>query len=428
MLALAVPMIISNLSVPLVGAVDTAVVGHLPEAYHIGAVALGALLFSFLYWGFGFLKMGITGYVARDYGAGDLAGIDRTLLRFLAIGLAFGVLVVAVQSPVIRLALHLLESTERVESLAATYARIRIWSAPATLFVYVLTGLFVGLHNTRLALVLQLVLNLTNVLLDLLFVPVLGYGVAGVAWATLIAEYTAAGVGLYLIRDRLKGALAVADWRLVFDRTVLRAVMATNTNIFIRTICLVFAFAWFTGRSAHYGEVILAANAVLMHFNNFAAHALDGFAHAVEALGGSAYGARSRERFLRAVRLTTAWSAGAALAASLVYLGAGNAIIRLFTTDAEVIDAAVTYLPWMIVAPVLSCWSYQLDGLFIGTGHAREMRNAMLVSTAGYLVLAWWLADALGNHGLFLALSLFMLLRTATLGYYYPGIVRAAEG
>jgi len=422
--ALAGPMIISNISVPLVGAVDTAVVGHLPEVHHIGAVALGALIFSFLYWGFGFLKMGITGYIARAYGVNDEGQISSTMIRFIALGLLLGVLVILLGNPLIKLALYLIDSSDNVESIAAEYARIRIWSAPATLCIYVFTGVFIGLHQTRLALVLQLILNLTNVLLDLLFVPILGFGVPGVAWATLIAEYLAAGCGFYLLGTRIRTTLSSLSYEQFFDFASIRDMMWTNGNIFIRTMCLVFSFAFFTAQSAKHGELILAVNAVLLHLQNIMAYGLDGFAHAIEALGGSAYGAKDRNRFKRAVRLTTIWSANMAVLVTLTYLAFGNAIISMFTNSDEVIMTAQNYIIWMAISPLVSCWSFQLDGLFIGTGHAREMRNAMIISTITFLLAAMVMQNYFGNHGLFLALTYFMVIRALTLGYYYPSVLK----
>ena len=422
---LAGPMILSNLTVPLVGAVDTAVVGHLPGPHHIGAVALGALIFSFLYWGFGFLKMGITGYVARSYGTGNERDISVAMLRFLLTGLIAGMLIIALGKPLVDFALHLLDSTERVESLAADYAYIRIWSAPAALCVYVFTGVFIGLHDTRMALVLQLALNLTNLVLDLLFVPVLDLGVPGVAWATLIAEYGAAALGLFLLRKRLIRAVRQIAVRELLEAGAIRHLASTNGNIFIRTVCLMFGFAFFTDQSARHGEMILAANTILLHLQTIMAFGVDGFAHAIEALGGSAYGAGNRRRFLRAVRITTAWSLVTAALFALLFLLFGHTIIGWFTGTPAIVDLARQYLPWMIVSPLLSFASFQLDGLFIGVGHTREMRNAMLASTAGYILLAFLLQPWLGNHGLFLALSCFMILRAVTLYCYYPGVVRA---
>ena len=423
--ALAGPMIISNISVPLVGAVDTAVVGHLPELHYIGAVALGALIFSFLYWGFGFLKMGITGYIARAYGADDETLISQTMLRFLLLGLVLGVAVILLRNPLINFALYLIHSTDNVETYAAQYSLIRIWSAPATLCVYVFTGIFVGLHNTRMALVLQLVLNLTNIALDLLFVPVLEWGVPGVAWATLIAEYSAAILGFVLLRRKIHEALKNADWNQILEIGALKEMMQTNGNIFIRTICLVFSFAFFTAQSARYGELILAVNSVLMHLLTTMAYGIDGFSHSIEALGGSAYGAGNLERFKRAVRLTTIWSFTTAVVFTLVYMAFGSTIISWFTSSQQIIATADTYLVWMIISPLLSCWSFQLDGLFIGVSHTREMRNAMVLSTAGYLAMAYLLQPLLGNHGLYLAMTLFMVFRAITLGWYYPSVLRA---
>ena len=421
-------MIISSISVPLVGAVDTAVVGHLSGLHHIGAVALGALIFSFVYWGFGFLKMGITGFIARAYGVDDQDSISGTMLRFILLGLALGLAVIILGNPLVRLALYLVDSSEAVETLAAEYALIRVWGAPATLCVYVFTGIFVGMHQTRLALVLQLVLNFINVGLDLLFVPILELGVPGVAWATLIAEYSAAFCGFFMLRKSLFRALDRLRWSDIFEAGALKEMARTNGNIFIRTICLVFSFAFFIAQSAAHGELILAVNTVLLHFQTIMAYGLDGFAHAVEAMGGSAYGARDKARFKRSAWLTTLWSAGMAAFVSIAYLLFGNAFVALFTDAAEVIRTADQYLIWMVISPVVSCWSYQLDGLFIGTGHAREMRNAMIVSTAGYLILAMAFQSIFGNHGLFLGLTCFMILRTMTLYYYYPQLVRSIPG
>ncbi len=418
-------MIISNISAPLVGAVDTAVVGHLPGLHSIGAVALGALIFSFIYWGFGFLKMGITGFIARAYGADDQDSISATMLRFILLGIVLGLAVIILGNPLVGLVLYLIDSSEAVETLAAEYSLIRVWGAPATLCVYVFTGIFVGMHQTRLALVLQLVLNLTNVALDLLFVPILELGVPGVAWATLIAEYSAAFCGFFLLRKPLSRAFNRLRWSDIIEAGALKEMASTNGNIFIRTICLVFSFAFFTAQSAAYGELILAVNTVLLHFQTVMAYGLDGFAHAVEAMGGSAYGARDRERFRRAAQVTTFWSAAMAALISVIYLLFGNGFVALFTDATEVVRTADQYLVWMVISPVVSCWSFQLDGLFIGTGHAREMRNAMIVSTIGYLILAIAFQSIYGNHGLFIGLIGFMILRTLTLYYYYPQLVRS---
>ena len=425
--ALAGPIIISNISVPLVGAVDTAVVGRLPEPQAIGAVALGALIFSFLYWGFGFLRMGTTGFIARAHGANHQQALSDTLLRVLILALAFGFLVILLSQPVIGLALHLLDSSTGVEQLTRDYTEIRIWSAPATLCIYVFTGVFIGLQKTSHAFILQLILNIINVALDFLFVIGFEMGVEGVALATLIAEYFAAICGFLLLRGPLIIALRQFDRQRLLSRSAVLELMHANGNIFIRTLCLVFAFAYFTAQSAKMGEVVLAANAILLHLNSIMAYGLDGFAHAAEALTGGAYGAGKRHEFSRSVALTSVWAGLMAVLVSLAYLFFGKSILGLFTNIEAVVDTALNYLPWMIISPIVSVWSFQFDGIFVGVGYTREMRNAMLVSMILYLALVSVLVPYWGNHGLFLALSLFMVLRSLTLGYYYPRILASLE-
>lgn len=425
--ALAGPIILSNISVPLVGAVDTAVVGHLPEPDSIGAVALGALIFTFLFWGFGFLRMGTTGFVARAYGANDQQALSDTLLRVLLIAITLGLAVIAFGYPLIQFALYLLDSSDHIESLTESYATIRIWSAPATLSIYVFTGVFIGLQNMRYVFVLQLVMNIVNVLLDLLFVLVFDMGVEGVALATLIAEYLAALLGFWLLRKPLAKAYRQLNWPRLLERSAILALMKANGDIFVRTLCLVFSFGYFTAQSASMGEVILAANSILMHLQSILAYALDGFAHAAEALAGSAYGAGKQKQFKRAVKLTTIWGLICALLISLAYWLFGGFILQLFTSIDAVLLSATTYLPWTIIAPLVSIWSFQFDGIFIGTGYTREMRNAMIVSMLIYLALLVLLVPVLGNHGLFLSLSLFMVIRALTLAYYYPKIVKSMD-
>ena len=424
---LAGPIMLSNISVPLVGAVDTAVVGHLPDPAAIGAVALGALIFSVVYWGFGFLRMGTTGFIARALGAQDQQALLDTMLRALVIAIGIGVFIIAVSYPIIEVALYLLQGGEQVEALTRDYALIRIWSAPATLSLYVFTGVFIGMHNTWHALLLQLILNITNILLDVLFVIGLDMGVEGVAIATLIAEYFAVCAGIYLLRPAIATALRQIDLKRLIDKEAMGQLFRANRDIFMRTLGVTFAFAWFTAESARLGDVILAANAILMHLQNIMAYALDGFAHAAEALAGSAYGASRRSEFKRAVLLTSIWAAILALLLTLIYWIFGHLILSLFTNIEPVLNTALDYLPWLIISPLLSIWSFQLDGIFIGSGYTAEMRNAMLISVIFYLLLLIILVPLLGNHGLFLGLSLFMLLRAITLGFYYPRILSDLE-
>ncbi|MEB8433192.1 MATE family efflux transporter [Cocleimonas sp. KMM 6892] len=425
--ALAGPIIVSNLSIPLVGAVDTAVVGHLPGPESIGAVALGALIFSFLFWGFGFLKMGTTGFIAQAYGADNEPLLLDTLSRVIILALGLGLFSILISYPIIQFALYLLDGTPAVEALTANYAHIRIWSAPATLSTYVFTGVFIGMHNTKRVLILLLVLNFTNILLDLVFVVGFNMGVEGVAYATLIAEYLAAACGFFMLREPIKKALARFSWKAILERQAITRLLSANSDIFIRTLCLVFSLSYFTAISTGMGEVVLAANAILLHLQSIMAYALDGFAHAAEALTGSAYGARNKKAYVRSVKMTSVWAFGFSVLISAIYLIFGEMILGFFTNIDEVLATATTYLPWMIIAPLVSIWSFQIDGIFIGASYTKEMRNAMLVSTLIFLVLLQFLVPQWGNHGLFLGLSLFMLIRALTLGFFYPRILKALK-
>ncbi len=413
------------MSVPLVGAVDTAVVGHLPDAIYIGAVALGAIIFNFLFWGFGFLRMGTTGFVAQAYGGGDIDEVRATLARALLLAVALGIVVVALQFPIGLLAFWAFSGSVELESLANSYYVIRVWSAPATLANYAILGCLIGIHNTRAVLALQLVLNITNVLLDLLFVLGLGWGVQGVALASVISEFVALAFASWLVMrnlNRLGGQWARAR---IVDISRLKALLHVNINIFIRTLCLIFAFSYFTAMGTKMGEITLAANAVLLHLQHFLAYGLDGFAFAVEALAGSAYGARNRGAFRTAVRVTTIWALIVAGLFTILYAVLGTSIINVITGIELVRLAAADYLIWVLVSPVLSVWSYQLDGIFIGATRPVEMRNGMVLSLLVYLLAIWLFIPLLGNHGLWLSLMIFMVTRAITLGLWYPRIERS---
>ncbi len=426
--ALAWPIMLSNLSIPLVGAVDTAVMGHMPDPAYIGAVAIGASLFSVLFWSFGFLRMGTTGFVAQAYGVGDGHEARMAFTRALLVAGVLALAILALQWPTAVIAFAIIDGSESVTTLARSYFDIRIWSAPAAFANYALLGTLIGLQNTRAVLVHQLVLNGTNVALDLLFVPVLGFGVEGVALASVIAEFTAVGLGVWLVLREL-GRLPVSRPRTrLFDRERLSALFAVNGNILIRTLCLVASFFWFAATGARIGETELAANAVLMQLLFFLAYGLDGFAHAAEGLAGSAWGRRKRTHFTAAIRTTTVSACGVALIFTLIYAGLGTTFISWMTDQESVRSTAATYLPWMIAAPLIAVWSFQLDGIFIGTTRTVEMRNAMLISFLFFLFAVWALVPLLGNHGLWLALMLFLALRAATLFAYMPRLQRALDG
>jgi len=423
-LAIAVPITISNVSTPLLGIVDTAVVGQIPDPIHIGAVALGALVFNFAFWAFGFLRMGTTGLTAQALGAGDPMEVRASLGRAVLIALAVGAALIALQWPIRELAFTLLQGSAAVEHLARDYYDIRIWAAPATLINYALLGWFIGLGRARVALTLQLVLNLSNIALDAWLVLSMGMGVRGVALGTLIAELLAAAVGLAIAARHVRGIGGRWDFGRLTDTVRLKHTVAVNGDIMVRSLALITAFAWFMAQGAKQGDVTLAANAVLMQFITVSAYFLDGLAFAAEALVGRAVGAANRAGLAQAGRVTTRWAAGVAAITSVCLAVLGTTLIDLLTVDPATRAAARSYLPWAALAPLVGVWAFQLDGIFIGATRTADMRNAMLIALAIFLA-AWWALTPFGNHGLWAALYVHYAARTGTLLYYLPGLVRS---
>ena len=407
---IAAPMILSNISPPLLGLVDTAVMGHLDSPHYIGAVAVGSIVFGFLYLAFNFLRMSTTGLAAQGQGAGAESAIRVTLVQSLMVACGIAIALVLLQRPLGHLAFALIGPDPQVAEAAWEYYTTRIWSAPATLGTFALMGWFIGLQNARAPLAIVLIVNLLNIVLDLLFVPVLGMRTEGVALASVIAEYVGLAYGLWLARAHLRGAgVRSAE---VFDRSRLRRLFTVNAHLFVRTLALMFAFAFLTAMGARQGDLVLAANAILINLLYLMAYALDGFANAAEALVGRAIGARDREGLHLAVRRSMSWCAGVAVLIATAYAIAGPAIVELLTDLPEVRDTTNTYLPWIVAAPVICAWCYLYDGVFVGATLSREMRDTMLLSLAGFL-LAWWLLRPLGNHGLWLAFMLFNAARAA---------------
>lgn len=424
------PIVLSNATVPLLGLADTAVIGNLGNAALIGAIAVGAMIFSFLYWGFGFLRMGTTGLIAQALGSRDEAEVRATLMRALLFGGVTGLVLVILQYPIMLGAFSAVGGSPEVEANAQAYFQIRIWGAPATLATYALLGFFIGLQNSRAALVLQLVLNGLNISLDVLFVMGLHMGVEGVALGTLIAEVFTAGFGLWLalgmLRQRLPGIpLKPLDWTRILDREAVRKTVSVNFDIMIRTLCLIFSFAWFTNQGAKSGDVLLAANAILMQLVTFAAFFLDGFAFSAESLVGEAVGAKSRARLKQAVLYSAELAVATAAVFSVLYFIGGGLVIDALTSAEDVRAASRVFLYWAAASPLLAIWCYQLDGIFIGATRTRDMRNAMAASLAIYLAAFYLLEGRFGNHGLWAALSIFFIARAVTLYARYPALVRS---
>lgn len=421
---LAGPMILSNLTVPLMGMVDSAIMGHLPDPSLIGAVAVGALIFSFLFWGLGFLKMGTTGYAAQAFGAGDRAELAATLARPTLLALLLAAAILALQEPVARLSFWIVEPSQEVQANARLYYDIRIWSAPATLLTYGVVGWLIAVQDTRWVLVLALVTNLFNLGFSLFFVLALDWGIVGVAAGTVAAEYVALLTVLPVIAVKLSRHAARPTWARVLDRRAVIAMLRLNLDLLLRTFALLAAFTVFTSAGARQGDAILAANALLMHLQSLMAYGLDGFAHAAETLSGAAWGRRSRKDFVGGIEAATLWAAILSIGFAIAYAIAGPAILTLFTEHLDILEEASRYLPWMVVSPLVSIWSFMLDGVFVGTTRSAAMRNAMLLSLLVYLGLAWALVPGWGNHGLWVAFLGFMLARAVTLGVLLPGLIR----
>lgn len=416
MVGLAWPLILSNITVPLLGLVDTAVVGHLPDSRYLGGVTLGATLFSFLFWGFGFLRMGTTGLTAQAHGRGDVDAVLRLLGQSLLLAMGIGLALIALHPLLIPAGLALLDGSPSVTTEADLYARIRIASAPAVLANYALIGWFLGRGYSKVTLLLMVINNLVNIILDLVFVVGLGMATDGVALASVIADYLTLATGLGL------AAWGWRDWGwpritgLLNDTVGYRRLLSVNGALFIRTLCLLFAFAFFHAQGASLGDTTLAANAVLLQFVLLASYGLDGFAHATESLVGQRIGAADEPGFRAVIRAATEWSTIMAGAASLAFLLAGDSLIGLLTDLPAVRTTAADYLLWVVAMPLLAAASYLLDGIFIGATRPRAMRDTMLLALLGVYLPVWWVTQPLGNHGLWLAFMAFTVARSIFLG------------
>ncbi|WP_420003179.1 MATE family efflux transporter [Arenibacterium sp. LLYu02] len=423
-LKIALPIVLSNATVPILGAVDTGVVGQLGEAAPIGAVGVGAVILSTIYWVFGFLRMGTTGLAAQARGAGDEAETGALLMRGLILAGGAGLFFILAQALVFWGAFALAPASAEVEGLARQYLEIRIWGAPATIALYAVTGWLIAMEKTRSVFLLQIWMNGLNILLDLWFVLGLGWGIEGVAIATLIAEWSGLALGLWFCGAAFAGD-QWHDWARIFDRARLKRMMAVNGDIMVRSVLLTVSFTTFLFIGAKFGDVTLAANQVLLQFIEITAFALDGFAFSAEALVGGAVGARDPQALRRAVVVSGQWCFGFSLALAVGFWLGGGALIDLMAKAPEVQAAARHYLIWVLLLPVVSMATYMLDGIYIGATWTRDMRIAMMQAVAVYAVSLGILVPAMGNHGLWLALVVLNLARAVTLGRRYPRLASA---
>lgn len=417
------PIILANAALPALGLVDTAVIGHYGTEVDLGALALGTLLFNFIYWTFIFLRMATTGFVAQAAGAGDEEEVRATLARSTLLGLAIGAAVILVQVPLGWLYFGLIDGSAAVREVAGQYYAARIWGAPAALALYAFSGALIALGKSRTLLFVHLFLNGLNAGLDVWLAGGLGMGARGIGLGTAIAEWAtcliAGALLLRLLRARHRDSQPFLPWRRIFDPALLRASFSANGNIMIRTLCLLAAFGFVTNQGARFGDVTLAANHVLLQFVSFSAFFLDGFAYVAEAQVGTAVGARDRERFRRVVRLTSelAIATAAALAGGIFLFG--PKIIGVMTSLPNVSAAATSFLPWATLYVFFSVGAFQLDGVFIGATRTREMRNAGLVSVSIFIACAFPLVAHWGNHGLWAAFVIFVIARAGALVPYF---------
>ena len=421
LLRLAVPLILSNLTVALQGMVDTAVVGHLDTPVYIGAVAVAAVIFNFLYWGMGFLRMSTVGIIAQFKGDENHDRLRSALLHSCFLGAVIALGILLLRTPIITLGLDLVGGTPEIRMHAGVYFYWAVWAAPAVLLNMTCIGWLLGMQNARATLYVTLLIGILNIVLDFAFVFGLGLDVRGVALASVISQYSGSGLAAFFIYGELKRHPGRWRRQVILDTKDFAALLVLNQNIFIRTMCLLFAFAFFTRQGANQGELILAANAVLLHFQMLVALGLDGFANAAEALVGKAVGAKDHRQFRESVRSVMAWGGGVALLYSLLFMIAGTGLVNLMTNIPAVRETACLYLPWMIASPVISVWCFMFDGIFIGATRGGELRNGMLFSTFVVYLPCWYLLQGLGNHGLWLALMVFFVARALSLLWYFRG-------
>ncbi|MFT7594730.1 MAG: MATE family multidrug resistance protein [Paracoccaceae bacterium] len=425
-LHLALPIVLSNATVPILGAVDTGVVGQIGLAVPIGAVGIGAIILSALYWIFGFLRMGTVGLTSQARGAGDQGEVAALLTRALLIGATGGAVMILLQVPLFWASFQMSPASPEVEELATAYMRIRVWSAPAAIAIYGITGWLIALERTRAVLVIQVWMNGLNIALDMWFVLDLGWGVNGVAFATFLAEWSGLALGLWFCRS----AFAVPDWRnwvQVFDAAKLKHMGMVNSNILIRSVLLQVIFVSFLFLGAGFDDVTLAANQVLLQFLYITAYAMDGFAAAAETLVGQALGARQRAVLRRGAWITSFWGLAVVLVLGLVFAIFGGMIIDVMSTSDDVRQVARLYLPYMVAAPALGWAAWMLDGIFIGATRSGDMRNMMIISFGVYVAAVAILLPSLQNHGLWLALLISFVVRGITLGLRYPALEAQAD-
>lgn len=410
-LQLAIPSIVSNITVPLLGLVDVAIVGHLGSASYIGAIAVGGMLFNMIYWIFGFLRMGTSGMTAQVYGKRDLTEVVRTLLRTVGVGLLISLGLWILQSPILRGAFVLIDATEEVKRWASLYFNICIWGAPAILGLYGFAGWFIGMQNSRFPMFIAITQNIVNIAASLCFVFVLGMKVEGVALGTLIAQYAGLLMAFALWLKYYKRLKAYIDWNGLWGREAMRRFFSVNSDIFFRTLCLVAVTTFFTSTGARQGDVILAVNTLLMQLFTLFSYIMDGFAYAGEALAGRFIGAKNDVGLRRCIRLLFLWGIGLSLSFTILYAFLGRDFLGLLTNDTSVIEASGDYFYWVLAIPLCGFSAFLWDGIFIGATATRQMLYSMLVASATFFIIYYLFYRSMGNHALWMAFLGYLSLR-----------------
>ena len=410
-LQLAIPSIVSNITVPLLGLVDVAIVGHLGSASYIGAIAVGGMLFNMIYWIFGFLRMGTSGMTAQAYGKRDLTEVVRTLLRAVGVGLLISLGLWILQSPILRGAFVLIDATEEVKRWA--YFNICIWGAPAILGLYGFAGWFIGMQNSRFPMFIAITQNIVNIAASLCFVFVLGMKVEGVALGTLIAQYAGLFMAFALWLKYYGRLKAYIDWNGLWGGEAMRRFFSVNSDIFFRTLCLVAVTTFFTSTGARQGDVILAVNTLLMQLFTLFSYIMDGFAYAGEALAGRFIGAKNDVGLRRCIRLLFLWGIGLSLSFTILYAFLGRDFLGLLTNDTSVIEASGDYFYWVLAIPLCGFSAFLWDGIFIGATATRGMLASMAAAAVCFFAAFYGFRPALGNHALWLAFLIYLSIRGA---------------
>lgn len=416
-LQIALPSIVSNITVPLLGLIDAAIVGHLGAASYIGAIAVGGMLFNIIYWIFGFLRMGTSGMTSQAYGQKDEAETMRILARSMGVGMLIALALIILQYPIERIAFTLMKATPEVERLASLYFRICIWGAPAVLGLYSISGWCIGMQNSRFPMYVAITQNIVNILASLVLVYGFGMKIEGVAIGTLVAQYAGLLMAAWLWTSHFKRLLPYVQLQTLLAKGAIRRFFQVNRDIFFRTLCLVAVTMYFTSAGAAQGEVILAVNTLLMHFFTFFSYIMDGFAYAGEALVGKHLGANDRPALRQMVHQLFVWGIVLSLVFTLVYGIGGKVFLGLITNEQSVITASSAYFYWVLAIPLAGFAAFLYDGIFIGATATRWMLYAMSIATTAFFLIYYGFRGAMGNHALWLAFITYLALRGIVQGF-----------